>query len=107
MPIPFTDLSWERLEGDVAPRFSVWVMTTAGGELKVGELARASGLSIRAVRYYDQIALLRPSRRSEGTESMTMTTFVGSTGSACCVRSACHWPILLAPWMSLTGICAT
>lgn len=35
------------------------------------------------VRYYDQIALLRPSRGSEGTGSMTMTTFVGSTGSAC------------------------
>lgn len=31
---------------------------------KVGELARASGLSIRSVRYYDQIGLLRPSRRS-------------------------------------------
>lgn len=33
-------------------------------ELKVGELARASGLSIRTVRYYDQIGLLTPSRRS-------------------------------------------
>ncbi len=31
---------------------------------KVGELARASGLSIRTVRYYDQIGLLSPSRRS-------------------------------------------
>ncbi|HEX5257092.1 MAG TPA: MerR family transcriptional regulator [Mycobacterium sp.] len=41
-------------------------MTTGGGGFKVGELARASGLSIRTVRYYDQIALLRPSRRSEG-----------------------------------------
>jgi DNA-binding transcriptional MerR regulator len=34
---------------------------------KVGELAHASGLSIRTVRYYDQIGLLTPSRRtSEG-----------------------------------------
>ena len=32
--------------------------------LKVGELARAAGLSIRTVRYYDQIGLLTPSRRS-------------------------------------------
>lgn len=30
----------------------------------MGELARASGLSIRTVRYYDQIRLLTPSRRS-------------------------------------------
>ena len=36
--------------------------TTDG--LKVGELARAAGLSIRTVRYYDQIGLLSPSGRS-------------------------------------------
>lgn len=35
-----------------------------GAGLKIGELARASGLSIRTIRYYDQIGLLRPSRRS-------------------------------------------
>jgi DNA-binding transcriptional MerR regulator/uncharacterized glyoxalase superfamily protein PhnB len=32
--------------------------------MKVGELARAAGLSIRTVRYYDQIGLLSPSQRS-------------------------------------------
>lgn len=31
---------------------------------KVGELARATGLSIRTVRYYDQIGLLTPSYRT-------------------------------------------
>jgi DNA-binding transcriptional MerR regulator len=31
---------------------------------KVGALARAAGLSVRALHYYDQIGLLRPSRRS-------------------------------------------
>jgi len=31
---------------------------------RVGELARRSGLSIRAVRYYDHIGLLRPSGRT-------------------------------------------
>lgn len=39
-------------------------MSENEGSLKVGELARASGLSIRAVRYYDQIGLLTSSRRS-------------------------------------------
>jgi len=31
---------------------------------KVGALARAAGLSVRALHYYDQIGLLRPSRRT-------------------------------------------
>ncbi len=31
---------------------------------KVGELARATGLTVRALHYYDQIGLLTPSRRS-------------------------------------------
>jgi DNA-binding transcriptional MerR regulator len=33
---------------------------------KVGELAASSGLSIRTLRYYDQIGLLTPSGRSDG-----------------------------------------
>src|SRR5215208_3956673 len=33
---------------------------------KVGELARRTGLSVRTLRYYDEIGLLSPSRRSEG-----------------------------------------
>lgn len=32
--------------------------------MKIGDLARASGLSVRALRYYEQIGLLRPPRRS-------------------------------------------
>jgi MerR family transcriptional regulator, thiopeptide resistance regulator len=32
----------------------------------VGPLARATGLSVRALHYYDEIGLLRPSRRSGG-----------------------------------------
>lgn len=39
-------------------------MSDVSAELRVGELARAAGLSIRTVRYYDQIGLLAPSRRS-------------------------------------------
>lgn len=33
---------------------------------KVGELARASGLTVRTLRYYDRIGLLRPSRWTGG-----------------------------------------
>jgi MerR family transcriptional regulator, thiopeptide resistance regulator len=33
---------------------------------KVGELARRTGLSVRALRYYDEIGLLSPSSRTEG-----------------------------------------
>jgi MerR family transcriptional regulator, thiopeptide resistance regulator len=33
---------------------------------KVGELARRTGLSVRALRYYDETGLLSPSRRTEG-----------------------------------------
>ncbi len=33
--------------------------------LRVGELARKTGLSVRTLHYYDEIALLSPSRRSE------------------------------------------
>lgn len=38
----------------------------SSGAWKVGELARRTGLSVRALRYYDEIGLLSPSRRSEG-----------------------------------------
>ncbi|KAA0023638.1 MerR family transcriptional regulator [Antrihabitans cavernicola] len=41
-------------------------MTAIDGTFKVGELAHDSGLTVRALRYYDQIGLLQPSRRSEG-----------------------------------------
>ena len=33
---------------------------------KVGELASETGLSVRALRHYDQIGLLKPSSESEG-----------------------------------------
>jgi len=52
------------LAGDVASGLTVRVVGDVEGGLKVGELARASGLSIRTVRYYDQIGVLTPSRRS-------------------------------------------
>src|SRR5262245_46740864 len=34
--------------------------------LKVGELARRTGLTVRTLHHYDEIGLLRPSLRGEG-----------------------------------------
>lgn len=34
-------------------------------KLKIGELARATGLSVRTLRHYDAVGLLRPSQRTE------------------------------------------
>jgi DNA-binding transcriptional MerR regulator len=36
------------------------------GPLKVGELARRTGLTVRALHHYDEIGLLRPSLRTDG-----------------------------------------
>ncbi|RZI39866.1 MerR family DNA-binding transcriptional regulator [Herbaspirillum sp. HC18] len=33
--------------------------------LKVGELAKSAGLTVRALHYYDRIGLLKPSGRSQ------------------------------------------
>jgi DNA-binding transcriptional MerR regulator len=41
-------------------------MTPGGDGFKVGDLSHSSGLTVRTLRYYDQIGLLRPSRRSGG-----------------------------------------
>ena len=39
---------------------------TGGSGWRVGELARATGLTVRTLHYYDEIGLVQPSRRSEG-----------------------------------------
>lgn len=39
---------------------------TAARPMQIGELAERTGLSIRTLRHYDEIGLLRPSARSEG-----------------------------------------
>jgi DNA-binding transcriptional MerR regulator/uncharacterized glyoxalase superfamily protein PhnB len=38
---------------------------TGRGDWRVGELARATGLTVRTLHYYDDIGLLQPSRRTE------------------------------------------
>jgi DNA-binding transcriptional MerR regulator len=60
--------------------------TEDGNGLKVGELARASGLSIRTVRYYDQIGLLSPSRRSPAGHRLYDDTDVQRLYRVCLLR---------------------
>ncbi|MDF2666018.1 MAG: putative transcriptional regulator [Microbacterium sp.] len=39
---------------------------TAQRPMQIGELAERTGMSIRTLRHYDEIGLLRPSARSDG-----------------------------------------
>lgn len=39
---------------------------TDAGVMHIGELAERTGLSLRTIRHYDEIGLLKPSGRSEG-----------------------------------------
>ncbi|MBB4935065.1 DNA-binding transcriptional MerR regulator/uncharacterized glyoxalase superfamily protein PhnB [Lipingzhangella halophila] len=57
-------------------------------KLKVGELARRSGLSIRSLRYYDQIGLLKPSGRSEGGHRLYEDADVRRLYRICLLRRA-------------------
>jgi DNA-binding transcriptional MerR regulator len=40
--------------------------TPDGARLKIGELARRTALSVRTIRFYEQLGLLHPSERTEG-----------------------------------------
>lgn len=63
-------------------------MSESQDGLKVGELARACGLSIRTVRYYDQIGLLIPSRRSPAGHRLYDDTDVRRLYRICLLRRA-------------------
>lgn len=41
-------------------------MTTPDATMHIGELAERTGLSLRTIRHYDEIGLLKPSGRTEG-----------------------------------------
>ena len=41
-------------------------MTTSDATMHIGELAERTGLSLRTIRHYDEIGLLKPSGRTEG-----------------------------------------
>jgi MerR family transcriptional regulator, copper efflux regulator len=40
--------------------------TTIGGQMQIGVVAERTGLSIRTLRHYDDVGLVRPSARSAG-----------------------------------------
>src|SRR5882757_4037828 len=54
--------------------------------MKIGELASASGLSIRTVRYYDQIGLLTPSGRTGAGHRLYDETDVRRLYRICLLR---------------------
>jgi DNA-binding transcriptional MerR regulator len=41
-------------------------MDTADGAMTVGALARATGVTVRALHHYDRLRLLRPDRDAAG-----------------------------------------
>lgn len=45
-------------------------------DLKVGELARRTGITVRTLHYYDEIGLLAPAHRSEGNHRLYAPTDV-------------------------------
>lgn len=61
-----------RVAAHVTSRSSVAPMDKhrGAGSWRIGELAKASGLTIRALRYYEQVGLLRPSGRSDAGHRM-------------------------------------
>jgi DNA-binding transcriptional MerR regulator len=74
------------LEADVASRPTVDVMTPGGDGFKVGDLSQSSGLTVRTLRYYDQIGLLRPSRRSGGGHRLSNAEDVRRLYRVCLLR---------------------
>jgi len=52
------------LDSDAASGSSVQVVTQSGS--RVGDVAERTGLSVRAIHYYDQIGLVTPSVRTDG-----------------------------------------
>lgn len=50
-------------------RYVLWLVDIDDGDrmrLKIGELAKKVGLSVRALHHYDAIGLLSPSQRTDG-----------------------------------------
>ena len=55
-----------------------------GARMKVGELARKTGKTVRALRLYEEMGLLRPRRSTVAFGSTAPTRSPGSTGSPSC-----------------------
>ena len=61
--------------------------------LKVGDLARRTGLTVRLLHHYDEIGLLRPSLHTESgvTGSIQAETSPDCSRSSRCASSAFPW----------------
>src|SRR5438876_2854942 len=59
---PLSPSGWGRGEGEGTPAGEIAMRFEA---LKVGELARRTGLTIRTLHHYDEIGLLKPSLHTE------------------------------------------
>ncbi|WGD36872.1 MerR family DNA-binding transcriptional regulator [Lysinibacter sp. HNR] len=46
-------------------------MVLVGGKMRIGELAQRAGVSVKAVRYYEQLGLIEPSREANGYRSFS------------------------------------
>lgn len=76
--------------------------------LKVGELARRSGLTVRTLHHYDSIGLLKPSGRSDaGYRLYNRDDVARCTRCRRCAVSAWRWPISVISWPSLVLPCPT
>jgi DNA-binding transcriptional MerR regulator len=72
--------------------------------LKVGELATATGLTVRALRYYEQIGLLPASGRSVGGHRLYAPADVQRLYRICLLRRPVSLsPTLVRPWTIPSG----
>jgi DNA-binding transcriptional MerR regulator len=55
-----------RLEPDIGVRGKALHATATGDQMRIGELAEQSGVSVRSLRYYEEQALLYSSRSERG-----------------------------------------
>ncbi len=71
---------------------------------KVGTLAKATGLTVRALHHYDHIGLLSPSRRTAaGHRLYTADDVARLYRSGCCARSASRWSRSPPPFKTRNG----
>src|SRR2546430_2340393 len=54
------------LEADVHVRFKGEALVRSGDSMRIGEIAARAGVSVRALRYYEEQGLLAPTRTSGG-----------------------------------------
>ena len=72
--------------------------------LKVGELARRTGLTVRTLHHYDEIGLLKPSLHTESGTGSTRPTMSPACSRCCrCGSSASPWRRSATAWTGPTS----